>query len=163
MRVLGLDPGLRKTGWAVVDNETGRLSARAWGVITPPPSLPLERRLSYLFEQLKECFQGHTPQAVALEKTLVGRGQYDSLKLAFARGVCLSVAGLFELPVHECAPTRIKKNITGYGRASKDQIAFMVKEQLSIKDDLSSDESDALAIASSYITRLNTCNFFYFT
>jgi crossover junction endodeoxyribonuclease RuvC len=162
MRVLGLDPGLRYTGWGLVEDIGSKRIAPAWGKIQPNPKLPLESRLAFLFEHLKDCFEIHKPDVVSLEKTLVGRGRYDSLKLAFARGVCLCVAGIFKVPVYEYPPTHIKKTITGYGAASKDQISFMVKEQLSIKDDISSDESDALAIAMSCITCLNTCNFFCF-
>ena len=163
MRVLGLDPGLRHTGWGIIENTNTSLIAPAWGKIQPSPNLPLESRLAYLFEHLTCCFEQYEPDAVSLEKTLVGRGRCDSLKLAFARGICLCVAGIFKVPVHEYPPTHVKKMITGYGAASKDQIAFMVKEQLSIKAEISSDESDALAIALSCITCLNTCNFFCFT
>ncbi len=151
MRILGLDPGLRCTGWGLLSWNDGGVTPQAWGHIKPPVSAPLATRLSFLFHELSQCLREHNPEKIALEMTLVGGGKKDSLKLAFARGACLAALGTAQCPVYEYEPTHIKKMLVGYGKASKEQMVFMIQQRLSIKSALLADEADALALALTHI------------
>ena len=146
MRLLGIDPGLQHTGWGVTQADGGSLRAEAWGVISPPARMPTPERLSYLFQHLDHCLKQYTPDVIVVEKSLVGPGKHASLVLAFARSIALLVPALHKKPIFEYDPTLVKKNITGFGHAQKEQVAFMVSQILSIPKISESHSADALAL-----------------
>ena len=147
MRVIGLDPGLRRTGWGVVDLEGGKLKHVASGVCASDDKAELGVRLAQLFRQLQTVISEHKPDCAAVEQTFVNRDPAGALRLGQARGVVLTAPALFDLPISEYAPTTIKKAVVGGGRADKTQVAHMVKLLLPGAAPSGPDASDALAIA----------------
>lgn len=147
MRVIGLDPGLRRTGWGVVDAESGRLRHVGSGVCASTDKAPLEARLAQIFSALQDVLETHRPDCAAVEQTFVNRDPAGALKLGQARGVVLLAPALFGLAVAEYAPTTVKKSVVGGGRADKDQVAHMVRLLLPGAAPESADAADALAIA----------------
>ena len=145
--ILGVDPGLRRTGWGVIRKEGSRLSYVASGVILPPVKEALPARLAYVFEQLMAVFDTHQPHEAAVEETFVNVSARDTLKLGQARGVALLVPALKGLEVGEYAPNKIKKAVVGAGHAEKEQIRMMVKVLLPRAHFQLDDEADALAVA----------------
>jgi len=148
MRILGLDPGLRHTGWGLVDKQGTRFVFVAAGVINPDEKLPLANRLSELHESLKALIQQWQPDTAAVEETFVNKNPSSTLKLGQARGVVLMTPALFGLSVGEYTPNQIKKTITGVGHAEKNQVDMMVRTLLkTVPTGMPPDASDALAIA----------------
>ncbi len=146
MRVLGIDPGLRRTGWGVIDVAGARLSHVAHGTICPVGEA-LADRLASLFALLTAVIQTHAPDAAAVEQTFVNRDAAGTLKLGQARGVALLVPALAGLTVGEYAPNAVKKAVVGVGHAGKDQIDHMVRVHFPGIGATGADAADALAIA----------------
>jgi len=146
MRILGLDPGLRHTGWGVVCREKENIKAEDWGVISPPANTAMEQRLVALENTLETVFKTYTFHAVALEKVLIGKGATSALSLAFAQSVCLLLTGRHKMALHMYHPTHLKKALTGNGRATKDTMRFFVQETLALPP-LNHHAADALALA----------------
>ncbi|MGF1444586.1 MAG: crossover junction endodeoxyribonuclease RuvC [Pikeienuella sp.] len=146
MRVIGIDPGLRQTGWGVVETRAGRLTAIGWGVCRSADG-PLAIRLARLYEALEAVFVEHAPQAAAVEQTFVNRDAAATLKLGQARAVALLVPARAGIPVAEYAPNAVKKAVVGVGHADKEQVAHMVRLLLPGARPETPDAADALAIA----------------
>lgn len=147
IRILGLDPGLRKTGWGVVVCEGSRISWVAHGVIAPKETLPFAERLLCLFEGISALIEAHGPHEAAVEETFVSTNAMSSLKLGHARAAALIAPARAGLPVAEYAARLVKKAIVGTGGADKDQIAFMVQRLLPTAGSPTQDAADALAVA----------------
>ncbi len=147
MRLLGIDPGLRNTGWGVIEAEANRLSYVADGKVVSGSSLPLAERLLQLFDGLQDVIKSFAPDEVAVEETFVNVNGASTLKLGQARGVAMLVPARFSLPVAEYPPNLIKKSVVGSGHASKAQVQMMVKTLLPGCVIDSADAADALAIA----------------
>ena len=147
IRVLGLDPGLRRTGWGVIAVQGTRLSYVASGLATSDAALTLAERLRQLHDALAEVVDGHAPDEVAVEETFVNANPRAALKLGHARAVALLVPALAGLPVAEYAANLVKKTVVGAGHADKRQIAAMVRLLLPKADPASEDAADALAVA----------------
>lgn len=147
VRILGIDPGLRHTGWGMILADGPRLSWIAHGVISPDPSLPLALRLAEIYRGVSALIIEHQPQIAGVEETLVNAGPQSALKLGQARGAAMTALAISAIEVAEFAPRRIKQAIVGTGKADKDQIAFMVKRLLPRAENLKSDSADALACA----------------
>ncbi len=147
MRLIGLDPGLRRTGWGVIDVEATRLSHVANGTIGSDQSLDLTGRLVQLHQALREVLAAHRPAEAAVEASLVNRNPTSSLKLGVARGVILLAPGLAGLPVAEYLPNVVKKAVVGTGHAAKEQVQAMVRHLLPGVKIESPDAADALAVA----------------
>ncbi|MCK6418984.1 MAG: crossover junction endodeoxyribonuclease RuvC [Alphaproteobacteria bacterium] len=149
MVILGIDPGLQKTGWGVIAQEGNRLSFIACGVITTQAQDALGMRLSSLHQALAQIIQDHCPTAAAIEETFVNKNPASALKLGQARGVALAVPGLFDIPVYEYAANKVKKALVGSGHADKAQVAKMVRLLLPgcASIPMSADAADALAVA----------------
>jgi crossover junction endodeoxyribonuclease RuvC len=147
--ILGLDPGLRHTGWAVakVMPTGGSYKYHASGVIKPSQQLSLPARLAELHTALSEVVSRQLPNYCGIEETFVNKNSYTSLKLSQARGVILAVVALAGIPIKEFSPNMIKKSLTGVGHADKAQIDRMLKMLVGAMPKISSDESDALACA----------------
>ncbi|MDP1962678.1 MAG: crossover junction endodeoxyribonuclease RuvC, partial [Reyranella sp.] len=143
MRLIGLDPGLRLTGWGVIDVEGNRLRHVAHGVIKVATAGTLAERLRELFDGVAGVVVAHQPVEAAVEETFVNANPGSTLKLGQARGVVMLAPARAGLPVHEYAANLVKKSVTGAGHADKHQIAMMVGRLLPGVD-ASADAADAL-------------------
>ncbi|MBV8737450.1 MAG: crossover junction endodeoxyribonuclease RuvC [Alphaproteobacteria bacterium] len=147
MRVLGLDPGLRHTGWGIIDVDGNRLSHVADGVAHPDADQPLATRLVLLFRQIGMVLERFRPDEAAVEETFVNRNAASTLKLGVARGVVLLAPAERGLPVAEYSANLIKKAVVGAGHADKAQIQGMVRRLLPGSAAGEADAADALAVA----------------
>ncbi len=147
IRILGLDPGLRRTGWGVIVCEGSRLSHVAHGVIAPKDSLPFAQRLLHLFNAITEVLETHRPDEAAVEETFMNNNAQSALKLGHARAMALLVPARAGLPVGEYAAKVVKKAVVGTGGADKDQVAFMIARLLPTAGPTTADAADALAVA----------------
>lgn len=146
MRLIGLDPGLRLTGWGVIDVDGNRLSHVAHGVIKVPADRSLAERLCQLFDGIAAVIATQQPIEAAVEETFVNVNPGSTLKLGQARGVVLLAPARAGLPVFEYAANLVKKSVTGVGHAEKRQIAMMVGRLLPGVE-ATADAADALAVA----------------
>ena len=148
MRILGLDPGLRHTGWGLIEKQGSRFVFVAAGVINPNDKLPLANRLAELHASLKKLIEEWQPDTAAVEETFVNKNPSSTLKLGQARGIVLMTPALYGLDVGEYTPNQIKKTITGIGHAEKPQVDMMIHTLLkTVPENIPADASDALAIA----------------
>ena len=147
IRILGLDPGLRRTGWGVVACEGSRLTYLACGVIKPGERLPLSERLLAVFEGVAAVIAAHAPEEAAIEETFVTANGSSTLKLGHARAAAMLAPARSGLSVAEYAATVVKKAVVGTGGADKTQVAFMIRRLLPAAGDVSADAADALAVA----------------
>ncbi|MCO5091518.1 crossover junction endodeoxyribonuclease RuvC [Bosea sp. (in: a-proteobacteria)] len=147
IRILGIDPGLRRTGWGVIVSEGSKLSFVACGCVESEGALPLGRRLRQLHEGLHAVIAAHRPLEVAVEETFVNRDPQSALKLGQARGIALVVPALAGLDVAEYAANLVKKTVVGVGHADKKQVQAMIKVLLPRAETGSADAADALAVA----------------
>jgi crossover junction endodeoxyribonuclease RuvC len=147
MRVLGLDPGLRHTGWGVVDVAGNRLRHVGDGVAHAATDQPLAARLVSLFRQITAVLEEFRPDEAAVEETFVNRNPASTLKLGVARGVVLLAPAERGLPVAEYSANLIKKAVVGAGHAEKAQVQMMVRQILPGCRIGAADAADALAVA----------------
>ena len=148
VRVLGLDPGSRHTGWGVVDCEGTTLRALAWGRLSPRADLALADRLGEIVAGLEGVMSAHRPSRVAIERVFHGVNTRSLIVLAEARGALIAAVARAGVELIELAPAAVKSAAAGSGRADKAQVARMVAIQLGIAiERLPSDTTDALAIA----------------
>lgn len=146
MRLLGLDPGLRNTGWGVIDAEGNRLKHVAQGVVKTREHAPLAIRLGELYRLLGEVLDRFQPDAAAVEETFVNKNPGSTLRLGMARGVVLLAPAERGIPVFEYATNLVKKSVVGVGHADKTQVQMMVKRLLPGAGS-GADACDALAVA----------------
>jgi len=147
MRVLGLDPGLRVTGWGIIEVAGNRLSHLADGVIRSDADLPLAERLAQLHRGVQAVIGRWAPEEAAVEQTFVNKNPESTLKLGQARGAVLLAPALAGLPVAEYSPASVKQAVVGTGRAAKEQVGMMVRTLLPGCPVESPDAADALAVA----------------
>jgi crossover junction endodeoxyribonuclease RuvC len=147
VRILGIDPGLRRTGWGVVEMDGNRLSFIGCGSVEPPENLPLASRLLAIHEGLAKVLGDYAPAEAAVEQTFVNKDGVATLKLGQARGVAMLAPAMFGIAVSEYAPNQVKKTVVGAGHADKHQILVMLKILLPKADPKSPDAADALAVA----------------
>jgi crossover junction endodeoxyribonuclease RuvC len=147
IRILGLDPGLRRTGWGVVVCEGARLSWVAHGVICPDERAAFAERLLHLFEAVDQLVAAYAPDEAAIEETFVSVNASSTLKLGHARAAALIAPARAGLPVAEYAAKEVKKAVVGVGSADKAQVAFMVQRLLPAAGKPTADAADALAVA----------------
>ncbi len=147
VRIIGIDPGLRRTGWGVIESDGHRLSYVASGTVTSDAKAELAHRLVALFEGLSQVLSEWDPMEAAVESTFVNKDATATLKLGQARAIALVTPALANLTVAEYAPNMVKKSVVGAGHAGKDQIRAMIGHLLPKADPQSEDEADALAIA----------------
>jgi crossover junction endodeoxyribonuclease RuvC len=147
IRILGLDPGLRKTGWGLVVSEGSKLSFVACGCVESDGTLSLGERLRQLHEGISRVIATWTPDEVAVEETFVNRDPQSALKLGQARGIALVVPALAGLAVAEYAANLVKKTVVGVGHADKKQVQMMIRVLLPKAETKSADAADALAVA----------------
>jgi crossover junction endodeoxyribonuclease RuvC len=147
MRLLGLDPGLQRTGWGVIEVDGNALRFLAAGVVATVAGDDLAARLDALYRGLSAVVRQHLPAAAAVEETVVNRNAGSSLKLGHARGVVLLAAAHAGLAVTEYASKTVKRTVVGTGAADKRQVAMMVRTLLPASGALGADAADALAVA----------------
>jgi len=146
-RIIGIDPGLRRCGWGVIETAGNRLSFVAAGTVTPPIEGSLAERLALLFAGLGEVLDRFAPDEAAVEETFVNSGPRSALILGQARGVALLTPAVRSIEVSEYATNLVKKSVVGTGHADKSQIQLMVKTLLPAADFKGADAADALAVA----------------
>jgi crossover junction endodeoxyribonuclease RuvC len=147
LRILGLDPGLRRTGWGVIACEGARISHVAHGVIVPDPELAFAERLRALFDGIEAVIAAHAPAEAAVEETFMNSNAASALKLGHARAMALVVPARAGLPVAEYAATVVKKAVVGTGGADKAQVGWMIARLLPTAGKTAADAADALAVA----------------
>ncbi|TMC60772.1 MAG: crossover junction endodeoxyribonuclease RuvC [Chloroflexi bacterium] len=151
-RVLGLDPGTATTGFGLVEESDNSLKAVEYGVILTPANLPMPQRLRLIFLRVSELLERFRPEAISVEKLFFNRNVTTALSVGQARGVALLAAANTDLPVFEYTPLEVKQAISGFGRASKDQVQQMVRLILQLEQIPKPDDAaDALAIAICHI------------
>ena len=146
MKIFGIDPGLRNTGWGVIILDGHNLSYCDDGIIKPDPKQPDDRRLHHIDRELDALITQHRPDLVCIEDIFVAKNPSSALKLGMARGAAITVVARNDVPVMMITARQVKQNITGSGRADKDQVAAMVSRLLGIVPK-GVDSADALAIA----------------
>jgi crossover junction endodeoxyribonuclease RuvC len=147
IRILGIDPGLRRTGWGVIEIDGNRLLYLGCGSIEPQDDLPLASRLLAIHEGLATVLGDFRPEEAAVEQTFVNKDGVATLKLGQARGVAMLAPAMFGIAVSEYAPNQVKKTVVGAGHADKNQIMVMLKVLLPKAEPKSPDAADALAVA----------------
>src|SRR3954467_4849951 len=147
VRIIGIDPGLRRTGWGVIEIEGNRLVFIGCGSVEPKEGLPLATRLLAIHEGLSPGLGDFKPAEAAVEQTFVNKDGVATLKLGQARGVAMLAPAMFGISVAEYAPNQVKKTVVGAGHADKNQILLMLKILLQRAEPKSPDAADALAIA----------------
>lgn len=147
IRIIGIDPGLRNTGWGIIASDGQRLSYIADGAVHSTADAPLAERLLQIHSQLVEVIRGHMPDEAAVEETFVNTDARATLKLGQARGAVMLAPAMLNIPVSEYAPNMVKKTVVGAGHAEKDQVKHMVKLLLPKAQLRTADSVDALAIA----------------
>jgi len=147
MRILGIDPGLRNTGWGIIESQGSTLRLIDCGCIQPPTDYTMSDRLAHLYTELAQIVQAHELDAAAIEETFVNKNPKSTLKLGAARGVAMMTPASLGLPVAEYAANSVKKSVVGVGHAKKEQVMDMVHRLLPGIKIKSEDTADALAVA----------------
>jgi crossover junction endodeoxyribonuclease RuvC len=147
VRILGIDPGLRRTGWGVIEVDGNRLAYVGCGLVEPPENMPLANRLLAIHEGLAAVLADFRPVEAAVEQTFVNKDGVATLKLGQARGVAMLAPAMFGISVSEYAPNQVKKTVVGAGHADKNQVLVMLKILLPKAEPKSADAADALAVA----------------
>ncbi len=159
IRVLGIDPGSRITGWGVVQEVSGVLSLVDCGAIKTQSSskLSFAERLAKIYLELNKIIELVNPHEAAIEQVFTAKNAMTALKLGQARGVAVAACAQHQVPVFDYEPTLVKKSLVGTGRADKQQVAFMVSRLLNTKGNWLADTSDALGVAICHLSmqRLN--------
>lgn len=145
-RILGIDPGLRITGWGMIDYDGYRLKHVAHGTIVTSMSEHISRRLNKIYQSLSDVIEEYSPHEAGIERVFVNMNPESSLKLGMARGTAICCAGVMKLPIEEYTPNAVKKAVVGIGHATKDQVAMMVQRLLNCGE-VKADAADALAIS----------------
>ncbi|MEM8608015.1 MAG: crossover junction endodeoxyribonuclease RuvC [Myxococcota bacterium] len=151
MRVLGIDPGSRRTGWGVVELRGTRLLHVGAGTIAVGSRSSLAERLAGIHEGLEGVVTSHGPSVVAVEEIFFAKHANAALKLGHARGVALLVAAQAKLAVHEYPPAIVKRTVVGRGQADKSQVGRLVSALLGLRETPDVDACDALAVAITHI------------
>lgn len=147
IRIIGIDPGLRRTGWGVIESLGNSLRFVASGTVTSDGDMDLASRLCQLHDGLAEVVHSYRPDEAAVEQTFVNKDAVATLKLGQARGIAMLVPARAGLPVSEYAPNAVKKAVIGVGHGEKQQIHMMLKILMPKATFVGNDAADALAIA----------------
>ena len=154
LRVLGVDPGTKITGYGIVDISGNRFIHIDNGLIIPPAKNKLNYKLHHIHQQLTNLIDQFKPVAMAVEQVFLSRNFKSVLHLGHVKGMALLAAAEFDLTLSEYSPKTVKKAVTGYGNASKEQIQYMVANILKLPENAYEDASDALALS---ICHLSNC------
>lgn len=155
-RILGIDPGLLHTGWAIIDVAGSTRKYIASGVILPPTKIDFAQRLAFIFNGINELCENFKPTECSIEIIFVNKNSKTTLLLGHARAAAITAVAVKDIPVFEYEPNKVKKALTGMGHADKEQIYKMLSILLPDAHPKTADESDAIAIA---LTHANTSRF----
>ena len=144
--IIGIDPGLAKTGFGIIDDADGIRCVR-YGMITTPSDAQLQTRVQTIFHEIREILDTHKPDELAIERLFFSRNVSSAIEVSHARGVILLAAAEYGIDVLEYTPNQIKQAVTGSGRADKKQMQKMVGMLLGIAEKMPVDAADALAAA----------------
>jgi crossover junction endodeoxyribonuclease RuvC len=152
MLILGIDPGTAITGWGVVERDGDSLALVDYGTVTTSQRAPLPERLQIIYRELGQIISTHSPDAVAVEKLFFSKNVRTALAVGQARGVALLAIADAGLPLHEYTPLEVKQSVSGYGRASKEQVQKLVQILLGLDFIPEPDDAaDAIAVAICHI------------
>lgn len=146
-RILGIDPGLLHTGWAIIDTQGQNRKYIASGVILPPARDAMPMRLANIFRGVSKLVDTFAPDVCSIEITFVNKNPQTTLALGHARAAAIVAVASRDIPIYEYEPNKIKKALTSAGHADKDQVYKMVRILLPAARPKTPDESDAIAIA----------------
>lgn len=155
-RIIGIDPGLLHTGWAIIEVAGSSRKYIASGVILPPTKIPFAERLAFIFNGIAELCDAFNPTECSIEIIFVNKNSKTTLLLGHARAAAITAVAVKNIPVFEYEPNKVKKALTGMGHADKDQIYKMLSILLPAAHPKTADESDAIAIA---LTHANTSRY----
>jgi len=147
MRILGIDPGLTKTGFGIIDVQNENLKVVDYGIIKPKLKDKLEKRLLTIFQDVSEIIKEYKPTIICIEEVFYGKNFKSALLLGQARGAAMVSAASENVTIFEYSAKKIKQSVTGNGNANKEQVKFMVTSILNINNNIGLDASDALGIA----------------
>ena len=147
MRILGLDPSLSSTGWGIIEVAGNKMKYIADGYIKTDTKMPISERLAEIHRALNEVIETYNPNEAAIEQVFLNDNPTSTIKLGMARGVVILAPALYNIPVTEYEPNKVKKAVVGVGKAAKQQVETMVKILLPGCTPKNNDSSDALAIA----------------
>ena len=159
MIILGIDPGTLITGYGIIETKSGSMKMISCGAIKNNSKTSMPERLKRIFETLNSIIEQFHPDEFAIETAFYGKNAQSALKLGHARGVSMLAAVTRNIPVHEYSPREVKKGIVGKGNASKEQVQFMVKNLLRLKEvPKYYDVTDALAVSICHLHRRTSSN-----
>ncbi len=148
MKILGIDPSLRATGYGIIEQDDQALKAIKYGVIKPSQKRPLLDKLHEIKTKIDSIIKAYDPDEIAIENLFYARNVKTAIILGQVRGAALIAVASNQCPLYEYSPLEIKKAVTGYGRADKDQVQSMIRTLLHIQEEkIEEDASDALAAA----------------
>jgi crossover junction endodeoxyribonuclease RuvC len=148
MIILGVDPGTIITGFGIIKYENNQLSYIHSGIIKTPKTKEMAPRLEVIYSELQKVINFYKPSQFAIETAFYNKNVQSVLKIGYVRGISLLLAQQYKLEINEYSPREIKKSVVGNGGASKEQVQFMIKKLMNLKNDFSKfDEADAIAIA----------------
>ena len=155
MRILGIDPGMAIVGYSIIDFENGKMTLVESGSIQTDKSLPDSKRIKEIYDDLNFIIEKYKPKEASIEKLFFFKNQKTVMPVSQARGVILLALENAEIKIHEYTPIEIKQTLTGYGRASKDEVADYVKITLSGQEIPRLDDTvDSIAIAICHLRNL---------
>jgi crossover junction endodeoxyribonuclease RuvC len=156
MIILGVDPGTNYTGYGIVKVHKNSFAKIVNGLIKLPPGKTISEKLEIIYSGLNGLIKTYKPDEFAIETAFYGKNVQSAMKIGYARGVSLLAAIHNKVPTSEYSPREVKKSVVGNGAASKQQVSFMIKSLLDIKNaKMRFDESDALAIALCHAFRIS--------
>lgn len=148
MRILGIDPGLERTGWGLVVRKGRDFAAEDYGLITASKDLSFSRRLLTIYDEVVKLLTKHSPEVLGLEELFFAKNAKTALAVGHARGVCVLAAAKAEIPLVEVTPLQVKSSVVGYGNATKEQVASMITQLLGLQRTPRPDDvCDALGVA----------------
>jgi crossover junction endodeoxyribonuclease RuvC len=150
-RVLGIDPSLRGTGWAVVAASGGDFTSLGYGTVKIKQQVSQSVALLMIFEEITSVIERHTPNVCAIESTIYVQSYQTAITLGSARGASILAAAKAGLEIVEFAPRRVKQAVTGRGGAQKEQVAFMIRALLGLDHTPDPDAADALGVALAFL------------
>jgi crossover junction endodeoxyribonuclease RuvC len=157
MIILGVDPGTILTGFGIINYNKNSFTRVKNGLIKLPSTKTIAQKLELIYEGLDKVIKTYKPDEFAIETAFYGKNVQSAMKIGYARGVSILAAIHNNIPISEYSPREIKKSIVGNGAASKEQVSYMIRTILDLKNDkMRLDESDALAIALCHAFRMKT-------
>ncbi len=150
---MGIDPGTAILGYGLVREDDHQLSLVEFGAVRTASSLSMPERLCQLYDELREIIARHSPDVVVIEELFFSKNVRTALAVGQARGAAILAAAKSEIQVREYTPLQVKQAVVGYGRAAKEQVQAMIRSLLDIREKLSADAADALAVAICHATR----------